>query len=133
MKKREEPVNPEELQAAEPTPAQRIRADWRALVAKLSYRGIVNNIPFFAFVALLGVVYISSNGSAIDTLRTIEKRQQELKELRWRYMDAKTRLMATGVEADVIRRASAIGLKPLMLPAYKVPTGGQQPQTPQPE
>lgn len=117
----------EEMQAGDPTPVQRIRADWKALLAKVSYKGIVNNIPFFAFIALLGVVYISSNGNAVETQRKIEKQQQVLKELRWKYMDTKTRLMAAGVEADVIRKASIIGLKPLMLPAYKVPTGNGQP------
>ncbi len=102
------------------TPAQRIRSDWRSIVARVSYGTMVKNIPFFAFVALLGVVYISSNSSAIETQRAIEKQQVVLEELRWRYMSAKTRLMSAGVEAEVIRRASALGLKPLMLPAYKV-------------
>ena len=104
----------------EMTPVQRIRNDWRAIVARISYSAIVKNIPFFAFVALLGVIYISSNSSAIETQRAIEKQQVILKELRWKYMDAKTSLMSAGVEAEVIRRASTIGLKPLMLPAYKV-------------
>jgi hypothetical protein len=103
------------------TPAQRIRSDWKAALARISYGAIVNNIPYFAFIALLGVVYISCNTTAVERQREIEKEQVALKELRWRYMDTKTRLMATGVEAEVIRRSAAIGLKPLMLPAYTIP------------
>lgn len=103
------------------TPAQRIRSDWRAVVARISYGALVNNIPFYAFIALLGVVYISYNTAANERQREIEKQQTALKELRWRYMDSKTRLMAAGVEAEVIRRAAGIGLKPLLLPAYTIP------------
>ncbi len=104
----------------EMTPVQRIRNDWRTIVTRVSYGAMVKNIPFFAFIALLGIIYISSNSAAIETQRAIEKQQVILKELRWKYMDAKTSLMSAGVEAEVIRRASTIGLKPLMLPAYKV-------------
>jgi hypothetical protein len=116
------PQNPTEG-VTEMTPVQRIRNDWRTIVARVSYGAMVKNIPFFAFIALLGIVYISSNSSAIETQRAIEKQQVILQELRWKYMDAKTSLMSAGVEAEVIRRASTIGLKPLMLPAYKVSAG----------
>lgn len=103
------------------TPAQRLRSDWRAVVARISYGALVNNIPFYAFIALLGVVYISYNTAAVERQREIEKQQTILKELRWHYMDSKTRLMAAGVEAEVIRRAAGIGLKPMLLPAYTIP------------
>ena len=114
---------PETAQDAvvEMTPVQRMRSDWRAVFSKFSYGALINNIPFIAFLALLGVLYISSNTAAVETQRAIEKQQAILKELRWKYMDAKTRLMASGVEAEVIRRSAAIGLKPLMLPAYTLP------------
>ncbi len=120
------------------TPAQRIRSDWRAVVARISYGALVNNIPFYAFIALLGVVYISYNTAATERAREIEKQQNALTELRWRYMDSKTRLMAAGVEAEVIRRAAGIGLKPLLLPAYTIPktdgnTADGSSSTPKPE
>lgn len=104
----------------QPTPAQQVKADWRRLLEKLSYRGIVGNIPFLAFIALLCVVYISQNQSVIETQRELEKQQLILKELRWKHIDAQTKLMAAGTEAEVIRNAGALGLKPLMLPAYEV-------------
>ncbi len=101
--------------------AQPAHVPWKTALARLSYGTIVRNIPFYAFVALLGVVYISYNTTAVERQRDIEKEQTFLKELRWRHMDAHTRLMSVGVEAEVIRRASNIGLKPLMLPAYTIP------------
>lgn len=104
----------------ETTPAQRIRNDWKALLEKISYKGIVSNIPFLAFVALLGIVYINNSQQAIATQREFNKEEKILKELRWKYMDIKSKLMYAGMETEVIRNASAIGLKPLILPAYKI-------------
>lgn len=106
---------------AEPvTPAQRIRADWRALIAKVTYKGMVSNIPFVAFVALLCIIYIANNHRAVETQRELNKQQQVMKELRWRHMDIKTRLMNAGMETEMIRRGEMMGLKPLMLPAYSI-------------
>ncbi len=102
------------------TPAQQIATDWRRLVDTLSYRGIVKSIPFLAYIALLCVVYISSNARDVEVQRELEKQQQVLKELTWAYKDTKTRLMAASTEARIINDAAALGLKPLMLPAYEV-------------
>jgi hypothetical protein len=102
------------------TPAQRIRGDWNMLVERISYKGIVNNIPFLAFIVLLCIIYISNSQRAVETQKEINKQEKILKELRWKYMDIKSDLMHAGMEAEVIRNASVIGLRPLMLPAYKI-------------
>jgi hypothetical protein len=117
----EQPIENPAQQAPEPvTPVQRIRADWKALISKLTYKGIVNNVPYVAFVALLCIIYIANNHRAVETQRELNKQQQTLKELRWRYMDIKTRLMNAGMETEMIRRGEAQGLKPLLLPAYSI-------------
>ena len=102
------------------TPAQRVRNDWRSLVEKASYKAIVNNIPFLAFIALLCVLYISNSHRAIDIQREINAQNKMLKELRWKYMDTKSQLMYVKTETQVIRNAEKIGLKPSLLPAYKI-------------
>ncbi len=103
-------------------PYQRVRSDWKAIVDKVSYKGIVNNIPYIAFVALLCVLYISTNQETIQTQRELNRQKEVLKELRWKYMDIKSQLMTAGMESQIIRNATALGLKPLMLPAYKIIT-----------
>jgi len=112
---REIPEQDEQL-----APAQRVRSDWKALVEKVSYRGIVNNVPFIAFVVLLCVVYITNNQRTIETQRELNRKTEQLKELRWKYMDIKSQLMSAGMETEVIRNASVQGLKPIMLPAYRI-------------
>src|SRR6185437_16316452 len=102
------------------TPAQHVRNDWRAVVDKLSYRAIVKNIPFLAFVALLCMLYINNNHHAVEMQRELNTEKKVLKELRWKYMDIKSQLLYTKMETQVIRNAAGMGLKPLSLPAYKI-------------
>jgi len=102
------------------TPAQRVSNDWRSLVEKASYKAIVNNIPFLAFIALLCVLYISNSHRAIEMQRELNVQNKALKELRWKYMDTKSQLMYVKTETQVIKSAEKIGLKPSLLPAYKI-------------
>ncbi|MCW3121773.1 MAG: hypothetical protein JWQ38_1265 [Flavipsychrobacter sp.] len=102
------------------TPAQRVSNDWRSLVEKVSYKAIVNNIPFLAFIVLLCVLYISNSHRAIEIQRAINTQNKTLKELRWKYMDVKSQLMKVKTETQVIKMAEGIGLKPSLMPAYKI-------------
>src|SRR6185369_7331297 len=104
------------------TPAQRVRSDWKTLVEKVSYKAIVSNVPYLAFVALLCVLYINNTQQAVSIQREVNKQNKILKELRWKYMDIKTQLMYTRMETEVIKSAGRLGLKPMMLPAYKIET-----------
>ena len=108
------------VQEQEQTPVQRVRNDWKTLVEKVSYKAIVNNVPFLAFVALLCVLYINNTQRAVEMQRELNNQNKTLKELRWKYMDIKTQLMYTRMETEVIKRSSAMGLKPMSLPAYTV-------------
>lgn len=102
------------------TPVQRIRQDIRALRDRLSYTQLLTNIPYIAFCALLVVIYIANSHRAVEMQRELNKQQMVLKELRWRYMDTKTRLMNAGMESNVIQSGARLGLKPLTLPAYSI-------------
>ncbi len=102
------------------TPAQRVRSDWRSLVEKVSYKAIVNNIPFLAFIVVLCVLYISNSHRALEMQRELNAQHKILKELRWKYMDTKSQLMYVKTETQVIKNAESIGLKPSLLPAYKI-------------
>lgn len=102
------------------TPAQRIKSDWKALIGRITYKGMVGNIPYMAFVALLCIIYIANNHRAVEIQRELNKQQQIVKELRWKHMDIKTKLMNAGMETQMITRGGLLGLKPLMLPAYSI-------------
>src|ERR1700744_2478376 len=102
------------------TPAQQVRHDWRSLVEKVSYKAIVNNIPFLAFLVVLCVLYISNSHRAIEMQREVSAKNKILKELRWKYMDMKSQLMYVKTETQVMKNAEKLGLKPSLMPAYKI-------------
>ena len=99
---------------------QRMRQDWRAFRKKISYKKMLGAIPYISFLALLAVIYIANNHHAVEVQRELNKRQKELKQLRWRDMDTKTRLMNAGMETKIIQSAQPLGLEPLTLPAYSI-------------
>ncbi len=102
------------------TPAQRVRNDWRTMVETLSYKAIVNNIPFIGFLVLLCVIYISNSHRAEQIQADMNKQNKIIKELRWKYTDEQSQLMHVKTETQVMKHAEAIGLKPSLMPAYKV-------------
>jgi len=116
MSKEKKDIDVQESQ----TPVQRVRSDWKALLEKLSYKAIVSNVPFLAFVALLCVLYISANKRAVDTQRELNRLNDTLKELRWEYMDTKSQMMYAQMETEVIKNAAKINLKPMLMPAFKI-------------
>ena len=121
MKKAEIKMGEEQqIQQEVLTPAQRVKSDWRSLVEKVSYKAIVNNIPYLAFVVVLCVLYISNSHRALEMQRELNAQNKMLKELRWKYMDVKSQLMKEKTETQVIKNAEVIGLKPSLLPAYKI-------------
>ena len=95
------------------TPLRRFRRDFKRIGNKLSYKGIVGNIPFLAFVAVLIMLVISNSHHAIEVQRELTHQQKILKELRWRHMDINAKLMNAGMEREIIHRGSDIGLYPL--------------------
>lgn len=112
MSKKED-ISPEQ-------PTHRIKSDWKVLLDRLSYKGIVNNIPFLAFLALICVLYINNSQRAVSMQRELNTQNKDLKELRWKYMDIKSQLMNAGMESEMIRSAAGLGLKPLALPPYTI-------------
>lgn len=93
---------------------------WKDLVERISYQGIVRNMPYLMFLTLLCILYITNNNRAISLTRSINSKAKELKELRWRYMDVQSRLMYQTSETQLIPKAAVIGLKPLDKPAFEI-------------
>lgn len=117
----QEPIQTTEEQfspSSQPKVAE--KQDWRKVLDKISYKGIVQNVPYLAFVVLLGVFYIANSNAAIEIQRELDKQQKFIKELNWRKMDAQSKLMNAGMEAEMIRKGAIIGMKPLMTPAQKI-------------
>ena len=110
---------PEQPIAAAATLASK-NGGWKDLVDRISYKGIVRNMPYLIFLTLLCILYITNTNRAISLTRSINEKTKELKELRWRYMDIQSRLMYQTSETQLIPKARTIGLMPLDKPAFEI-------------
>lgn len=99
---------------------EQAKRNWRELVDKISYNGIVRSIPYILFVAILCTLYIANTSRAVSLMRELAIKNKELKELRWQYLDVQSRLMKATSESQLTLRAATIGLKPLDKPPFEI-------------
>lgn len=81
---------------------------------------VARNLPFAAFVALLGLLYISNRHLAERTVRTIDHVGREVKELGWDYKSLSAELMNLTTQTEIAKRADTLGLKERMQPPIKL-------------
>jgi len=83
---------------------------------------VAKNLPFAAFVAVLGLLYIANQHLAERTVRHIDRLGREVKELSWDYKSLSAGLMKLTTQTEIAKRAAAMGLelKERKTPAIKV-------------
>jgi hypothetical protein len=91
--------------------------DWKKYIG---YRWIPKNIPFFLFLALLAVIYIANGHMADKTLRKISDTEKQIKQLEFEYKTAKSEVMASSREPEIVKAASPLGLKIDTIPPMRI-------------
>ncbi len=86
----------------------------------ISYKGVVLNVPFMIFLALLALAYISNSNNGVALSREIEKKNKELEEVRWKFKDAEANLIFNLSEKQISERALKMGINPLDKPAFEI-------------
>jgi len=88
--------------------------------SKLSTYLVAKNLPFAAFLAFLGLLYISNRHLAERTVRQIDKLGREVKELSWDYKSLSAELMKLTTQTEIAKRADTLGLKERTEPPIKL-------------
>ena len=86
------------------------RLDWKRW---LNYQSIVKQIPFFLFLALLAVIYISNGHYADKTIRAINRTAKEVKELQYEYKTVKSEVMFRSKQSELAKAVEPLGLRQL--------------------
>lgn len=86
----------------------------------LSREGVIRNLPFILYLAFIAMIYIGNTYYAEKTWKEIEGTKRELKELRYRYIQAKSTLMVQSKQSTIAKRASLLGLTETKSPPYKI-------------
>ncbi len=71
---------------------------------------INTNLLFFLYLAFLAVGYIAYGHWTDKTLRSINKTQNELKDLQYEYKTVKSEVMKLSEENEVLKKAAPLGL-----------------------
>jgi len=87
---------------------------------KLSSYLVAKNLPFAAFVAFLGLLYISNRHLAERTVRSIDRLGRDVKELSWDYKSLSAELMKLTTQTEIAKRADTLGLKERTEPPIKI-------------
>ncbi len=77
-------------------------------------------LPFFGFMAVLGIIYIANRHMAENNVRKIDALGRDVKVLSWEYKTLKADLMQRSTQTEVAKRVDTLGLKELVEPPKKL-------------
>jgi hypothetical protein len=104
---------------------KRIAAFKKALV-KMDFNKLVTvenfiaNFPFFLFLVLLTLVYISNSHSVEGTIRRMDDIKAELKEVKWNLQASQSDLQCRIKQTEVAKTVEPMGLKEIVQPPKKI-------------
>jgi hypothetical protein len=98
---------------------------WQKKLEELGMQGLVNNIPLILVVMGFFILNIFIVHYTENTIRDLNKKSAQLKQLRWHYIDEKSKLMYMTKESELAKRAVNQGLDVLTSPPSKIEVNPQ--------
>ncbi len=77
-------------------------------------------LPFFLYLAFLGMIYIANMHQAEKNIRKIDKLTTEVKELSWDFKTTKAEMAYKSTLTEVAKRADTLGIKQSIEPPQKL-------------
>ena len=71
---------------------------------------LYRNIPFIAFLIVLGVVYIANSHFAEKKVRKIERLKKEAQTLKWEYWSLQSQIMHGSTQSALTKKVAPYGL-----------------------
>ena len=87
-----------------------IKKEWKKL---LSHKWVVQNIPFFLFLAGLAVLYIYNGHHADKLTRKISATEKHIKELEYEFKTIKSEVIFRSKASELVKAVEPLGLKEL--------------------
>ncbi|MFN8267729.1 MAG: FtsL-like putative cell division protein [Chitinophagales bacterium] len=86
----------------------------------ISYAQVMHNFFFVVAIVFVGVLEIFNTHLAVRLNRSINKKQDVIKELRWEYMNVKTEMNLKSKQSELQKIVEPYGLKSLQEPPKKI-------------
>ena len=93
------------------------RASWKYW---FNLQWIVQNVPYFLFLAALAIVYIYNGHYSDNTIKDINKISKDIKELQFEYKTLKSDVMLQSKQSELVKAVEPLGLKTLTQPPYNL-------------
>lgn len=77
-------------------------------------------MPFLLFLAFLAIIYIGNSYYAEKNIRKIERMQKELRELSYKHISTKAKLMQQGRQSKVASILEKKGIRESTVPPKKI-------------
>src|SRR5687768_8420603 len=119
-------------EAPPPPPATKSRKKKKSLYDKLDltrfigHETVIQHVPFVLFIALLALLYIWNNHHAVKSVKTINKNEKEIKQLKWEYLTAKSELEGKSKQSEVARLVEPYSIRELKAPPVKIYVNPEQ-------
>lgn len=81
---------------------------------------IVQNVPYFLFLAALAIMYIYNGHYSDNTIKDINKISRDIKELQFEYKTLKSEVMLQSKQSELVKAVEPLGLKTLTEPPYNL-------------
>jgi len=81
---------------------------------------MIPNMTFIVFLAAIAIVYIWNTHLSERLIRKISDTNKEVKEVRWQYMNKKTKLMDESKQSQIAKQVEPLGLNELRVPPKKI-------------
>jgi len=75
-------------------------------------------LPYFLFLAFLGVLYIANRHSSEAKTRALVEGEKKVKELKWEYIGLEAKWMLATKQSQVANQAATMGLKESTVPPF---------------
>jgi hypothetical protein len=98
---------------------------WQKRLEDLGMKGLVKNIPLIVVVMLFFILNIFIVHYTENTIRDLNRKSTQLKQLRWHYIDQKSKLMFMTKESELAKHAAQQGLDVLSSPPSKIEVNPQ--------
>ena len=86
----------------------------------VQHETVIRHMPFILFIALLALLYIWNNHYAVKSVKTINKNEKEIKQLKWEYLTAKSELEGKSKQSEVAGLVEPYSIKELKAPPVKI-------------
>lgn len=86
----------------------------------LSRESVIRQLPFLVVLTLIGVVYIFNSNYSDKTVIRISRTKKELEELRFNYINTKSKLMQASRQSELVHRLEQRGIKESKVPPRKI-------------